>query len=145
MRKRIILSAKAIAAICTACTPQATTNAHGSSAQTWGQSSSSTPTTPVAPPTAADFIIGVVVTEQKCFGSAGCNYHFTINPQYVDTKELPPKTIVIYKITGGGDQDQIGNFTIDKVGMATFDRESTISGTAGANLQAIVTSVLLGR
>lgn len=107
-------------------------------------SSSSTPSPVATPPTAADFVVGVVVTEQKCFGSAGCIYHYTINPQYLSTKPLPDKTTVIFKVTGG-DQDQVGNFTIDDGGTATFDRESTIDGPEGADLQATVTQVLPGR
>ncbi|OLT92850.1 hypothetical protein [Mycobacterium syngnathidarum] len=106
--------------------------------------SSSTPSPVATPPTAADFVVGVVVTEQKCFGSAGCIYHYTINPQYLSTKPLPDKTTVIFKVTGG-DQDQVGNFTIDDGGTATFDRESTIDGPEGADLAATVTQVLPGR
>lgn len=107
-------------------------------------SSSSTPSPVATPPTAADFVVGVVVTEQKCFGSAGCIYHYTINPRYISTKPLPDKTTVIFKVTGG-DQDQVGNFTIDDGGTATFDRESTIDGPEGADLAATVTQVLPGR
>lgn len=107
-------------------------------------SSSSTPAAAPLPPTTADLTVGVVVTEQKCFGSAGCIYHYTINPQYVSAKPLPDKTTVIFKVTGG-DQDQISNFTIDGDGTATFDRETTIDGPEGADLQATVTQVLPGR
>ncbi|MEV0669753.1 hypothetical protein [Mycobacterium sp. NPDC050441] len=109
-----------------------------------GLSSSATPSPAVLPPTAADFVIGVVVTEQKCYGSAGCNYRYTINPQYVSAKPLPEKTTVVFKVTGG-DQDQVGNFTIDGDGTATFDRETGISGPEGADLQATVTQVIPGR
>ncbi|WP_235682961.1 hypothetical protein [Mycolicibacterium alvei] len=86
----------------------------------------------------------MVVTEQKCYGSAGCNYRYTINPQYVSPKPLPEKTTVVFKVTGG-DQDQVGNFTIDADGTATFDRETGISGPEGADLQATVTQILPGR
>ncbi|WP_166904268.1 hypothetical protein [Mycobacterium sp. DL440] len=109
-----------------------------------GLTSSSTPSPIASPPTAADFVIDVVVTQQKCYGSAGCNYRYTINPQYVSAKPLPDKTTVIFKVTGG-DQDQVGNFTIDADGTATFDRETGISGPEGADLQATVTQVLPGR
>lgn len=51
---------------------------------------------------------------------------------------------MIFKVTGG-DQDQIGNFTIDGDGTATFDRETVIDGPEGADLQATVTQVLPGR
>lgn len=109
-----------------------------------GLSSSSTPSPTASPPTAADFAVGVVVTEQKCYGSAGCNYRYTINPQYLSAKPLPDKTTVIFNVTGG-DQDQVGNFTIDADGTATFDRETGISGPEGADLRATVTQVLPGR
>ncbi len=107
-------------------------------------SSSATPSRVASPPTPADFVVGVVVTEQKCFGSAGCVYRYTIDPQYVSTNPLPGKTTVIFKVSGG-DQEQIGNFTIDADGTATFDRESTIDGPEGASLLATVTQVLPGR
>src|SRR3954470_5562488 len=81
-------------------------------------------TATVAPPVAADFVVGVIITEQKCFGSAGCSYHYTINPQYISAKPLPEKTTVIFNVTGG-EQDQVGNFTIDQDGTATFDRETS--------------------
>lgn len=110
----------------------------------WDAGSSSIPSPAALPPTPADFVIGVVVTEQKCYGSAGCNYRYTINPQYVSSKPLPEKTTVVFKVTGG-DQDQVGNFTIDGDGTATFDRETGISGPEGADLQATVTQILAGR
>lgn len=109
-----------------------------------GLSSSSTPSPAAPSPTAADFVIGVVVTQQKCYGSAGCNYRYTINPQYISAKPLPDKTTVVFKVTGG-DQDQVGNFTIDADGTATFDRETGITGPEGADLQATVTQILPGR
>ena len=39
--------------------------------------------------------VGVIITEQKCFGSAGCNYRYTINPQYISAKPLRGKTTVV--------------------------------------------------
>lgn len=45
----------------------------------------------------------------------------------------------------GGEQDQVGNFTIDSDGTATFDRETLISGEENADLQASVTQVIPGR
>ena len=103
-----------------------------------------TPTHDAVPPVPADFVDGVIVTEQKCFGSAGCNYKYTINPQCISAKPVPDKTTVVFKVTGG-DQDQIGNFTIDSTGTATFDRETRISGPEGADLLAAVTQVIPGR
>lgn len=59
-------------------------------------------------------------------------------------RPLPPKTTVIFTVTGG-EQDQIGNFTIDADGVATFDRETSISGPEGADLRATVTQVIPDR
>lgn len=134
-----MIGAAAILSGCVA-PDRVSTNPSGS---TWEAPSPVAETT-VAPPVPADFVIGVIVTEQKCFGSAGCSYRYTINPQYLSAKPLPDKTTVVFKVTGG-DQDQIGNFTIDGDGTATFDRETRIDGPDGADLQATVTQVIPGR
>ncbi|MCX8557996.1 hypothetical protein OS121_23385 [Mycolicibacterium mucogenicum] len=140
---RTIVIASAFVALATGCVaPEKTTSGNSLAA---GSSAITTPTrSKVAPPTPADFIVGVIITEQKCFGSAGCNYHYTINPQYISAKPLPDKTTVVFTVTGG-DQDQVGNFTIDASGTATFDRETSISGQENANLKATVTQVIPGR
>jgi hypothetical protein len=129
----------ALAATTVSCVPpdKTTTNPNGSS-------STAVPTPTATPPVPADFVVGVIITEQKCFGSAGCNYRYTINPQYISAKPLPDKTTVVFTVTGG-DQDQIGNFTIDTAGIATFDRGTMISGPEGADLRATVTQVSPGR
>jgi hypothetical protein len=126
--------------------PDATTRSRNGSTPALGSASSvpAPSTTTVAPPVAADFVVGVIITEQKCFGSAGCSYHYTINPQYISAKPLPEKTTVVFTVTGG-EQDQVGNFTIDQDGTATFDRETSISGSEGADLRATVTQVIPGR
>jgi len=123
---------------------QAPTKMNSSSAPAWSESTTVSTTPPVALPTPADFLVEVIITEQKCFGSAGCNYRYTIDPHYVSAKPLPEKTTVIFTVTGG-DQDQVGNFTIDAEGTARFDRETSISGAENANLQATVTRVVVGR
>lgn len=123
---------------------QATSNRNGNPAPAWPEATPTSTTPAAAPPTPADFVVDVIITEQKCFGSAGCNYRYTINPQYISAKPLPDKTTVIFTVTGG-EQDQVGNFTIDSEGTATFDRETSISGEENANLQATVTQVIAGR
>lgn len=134
-----------VAALSACVAPDQAPSAKGSSpnaARSETMTASSRPV--VAPPIPADFVVGVIITEQKCFGSAGCNYRYTINPQYVSAKPLPDRTTVVYTVTGG-DQDQVGNFSIDSGGTATFDRETSISGPANANLRATVTQIIPGR
>lgn len=130
----------------TACAaPDKTIASQAGSQPSWSIGSTpSEPTPTAAPPTPTDFVVGVVVTEQRCYGSAGCTYHYTINPQYISAKPLPDKTTVVFRVTGG-EQDQIGNFTIDGDGTASFDRETMISGPEGADLRAVVTQVIPGR
>lgn len=144
--RNALVIAPALAAVLSGCaTPnQATSTASGNPAPTWTETTTTSPTPVAAPPTPADFLVGVIITEQKCFGSAGCNYRYTVNPQYISAKPLPEKTTVVFTVTGG-EQDQVGNFSIDADGTATFDRETTISGEENANLQATVTQVIPGR
>ncbi|GCA98519.1 hypothetical protein NCCNTM_21540 [Mycolicibacterium sp. NCC-Tsukiji] len=133
------------AAWCAGCAPQVSTDTRGATPSIVGSTSdTSDSVSEVASPRPGDFRVDVLVTEQKCFGSAGCSYHYTIDPHYTGTAALPTKTTVVFKVTGG-DQTQIGNFSIDKNGTATFDRETTIDGPEGANLQATVTQVIGGR
>ena len=113
--------------------PDTTTSNRSGSTPAWGSASSTTaPTATAAPPVPTDFVVSVIITEQKCFDSAGCNYRYTINPQYISAKPLPDKTTVVFTVTGG-EQDQIGNFTIDADGTAIFDRETMLSGPEGAD------------
>lgn len=148
--KHIVMKAAVVAPILAAglsgcVAPDQVTSAKSSNpASPWSEVTTTSSTPVAAPPTPADFVVGVIITEQKCFGSAGCNYRYTINPQYISTKPLPEKTTVVFTVTGG-EQDQVGNFTIDADGTATFDRETSISGPESANLQATVTQVIPGR
>ncbi|AMO60822.1 Uncharacterised protein [Mycolicibacterium phlei] len=136
----------ALAALVVGCDApeQAPSRKNSSSAPAWSENTRVATTPPAAQLTPADFLVEVIVTEQKCFGSAGCNYRYTIDPRYISDKPLPEKTTVIFTVTGG-DQDQVGNFTIDAEGTARFDRETSISGAEHANLQATVTRVVVGR
>lgn len=141
----ILVAFSAAAAVLSGCVAPSQTASTTSASTVAVWSETTTSSTPVAaPPTPADFVVGVIITEQKCFGSAGCSYRYTINPQYISAKPLPDKTTVVYTVTGG-EQDQIGNFIIDADGTATFDRETSISGDENAKLQATVTQVIPGR
>lgn len=148
--KHATMKAAVVAPILAAALPgcvapdQDTSSKGGKPALAWSQTTTTSSKPVAAPPTPADFVVGVIITEQKCFGSAGCNYHYTINPQYISAKPLPEKTTVVFTVSGG-EQDQVGNFSIDADGTATFDRETRISGEENANFQASVTQVIPGR
>ena len=37
----------------------------------------------------SDFTVGIKILSKQCFGSAGCNVEFRIDPQYVGSQPLP--------------------------------------------------------
>lgn len=93
---------------------------------------------------AKDFTIHIKTREKKCFGSAGCNVTFKIDPSYVGTAPLPDSGLieVTYKVTGGEDGPQVNTFSIDGEGTAHFDSEETISTSSShRTLKAKVTDV----
>lgn len=101
-------------------------------------------TTTAAPyvPTPEDFQVAIIETERSCFGSAGCNIRFRIDPTYVGTSALAPGSsyTVIYEVRGGDDV-QTKNFTVEG-GEARF-REELISTPPNPTLTAVVVRVLV--
>lgn len=93
-------------------------------------------------PKAADFVIGVKVLEKKCFGSAGCNITYQIEPMYVGTARLPQgKEITIVYDIAGGEDPQTSRFTLLGDQM-TFPAEETIQTASSTSvLTATATQV----
>lgn len=95
-------------------------------------------------PTAADFKIRLKTREKTCFGSAGCNITFQIDPKYVGRVGGLSDDMtydVTYKIIGGDSGPQVNTFTIE-AGEASFDQEEFISTkSASTQLRAVVVSV----
>jgi hypothetical protein len=118
----------------------AATTRHSYDFLTTTSSVAATPDLP--PPVATDFAVDVAITEQKCFGSAGCNYKLSINPRYVGTRGLSDnsKYLVTYEILGGEDP-QTGNFRIDGTNIR-WDQEKSMQGDQGATFTAKVTQIL---
>jgi hypothetical protein len=113
-----------------------------SAAQVPSYSYTSTTTTPAVLPTPDEFRIDVVVTKKDCYGSAGCNITFEINPTYTGTKSLKNSSFrVVYNINGG-DSPKVGSFTVTN-GTAHYDRSGSISTDSEyAVLTATVTQVI---
>jgi hypothetical protein len=98
---------------------------------------------PVAPrvPTPAEFLIGVVVTDQNCSGPSSCVYKYRIEPNYIGNQPLPDKEIkVVYQVTGGH-QPQVGDFTLQGT-QARVLQDVPLEGPPGARLQASVTRIV---
>lgn len=109
-------------------------------------SSAAAPTTKVpsrTPVTAADFRIDTTVLTKKCFGSAGCNVTYTIDPTFLgDTRDLEGRSFkVIYEVTGGEDPE-IGNFSLTGTNMRYTESSSISTPSSDAVLTAQVTSVV---
>lgn len=103
-----------------------------------------TTTTTAAPytPVPTDFKIEVVELERSCFGSAGCNVRFSINPTYVGA-QMPSPTgtyTVLYAIQGA-DSPKTGSFTLTG-GQIRYDKQDSASTPGNGPLLAVVTRVL---
>jgi hypothetical protein len=92
--------------------------------------------TPVPRLRAREFIVKIKIRAQECFGSAGCNVTFQINPKYYGIEDLSHGSWdITYVVRGGDSGPQINTFTI-KNGRASFDREEFISTPPNATLSA---------
>jgi hypothetical protein len=104
----------------------------------------------IAPPVVAQkvapdpkgFTIGVTVLTKHCFGSAGCNVTFRIDPKYNGTPYTDTTTwTVVYQINGATDA-YTGQFTLTG-SRASFDSEEMVTTkNSSAVLIAVVTNVV---
>lgn len=117
----------------------------GNHSQPSGQRTA-TPRTTLSPPkpsvpTAKEFTIGVVVTDQACQPGGGCAYKYTIEPKYIGFHPLPETEFTVeYQVTGGN-QPQPGKFTV-KGNQAQILKDVVVEGPPGARLQAAATQVI---
>jgi hypothetical protein len=108
--------------------------------------SADTPTTTAPPlplPTPDEFKINVIVIKQDCFGSAGCNVQYEINPDYTGpSAQLKNRSLrIIYQINGG-DNPKTASFTVVN-GTAHYDKSGFISTvSADVNITATATQVI---
>ena len=96
-------------------------------------------------PKPEDFILHVKILEKDCFGSAGCNLTYKIEPAYTGPALEPgARWDVTYEITGG-DDDEISTFEFggtDTGYVSYVPREERISTPRSSSaLKATVTIV----
>lgn len=87
-----------------------------------------------------DWKVAIKVTDKQCFGSAGCNVTYKIDPEYVGSQPLPDegKIEVTYDISGAEDEI-IGSFTVEG-GQASFDGEEIAqTSSSSKSLKAKIT------
>jgi hypothetical protein len=96
-------------------------------------------------PSTSDFKVKIKVVKKQCFGSAGCNVTYRIDPEYVGDDPLPTSgsTEVTYEVSGGEDGPAINTFTVDDTGTAHFDEtEDASTSSQSKKLKAEVTEVV---
>jgi hypothetical protein len=107
------------------------------------QAQTTAPPAPSFTPGPADFRLTLKTLKKACFGSAGCNVTYRIQPTYIGTETLEPGTEyeVTYEVRGGQDGAQTNTFTLQD-GNASVDSEEFLSTTSsGTKLTAKVTDV----
>lgn len=95
-----------------------------------------------ATPTPADFKVTVKILERECFGSAGCNLSYRIDPQYSGAPLDPSVTwLVTYEVHGVEDGPIINTFEVTG-DQASFDSEENAGvKTSKSKLTVKVTDV----
>jgi hypothetical protein len=90
-----------------------------------------------------DFKIRVKVLTKKCFGSAGCNVTYRIDPEYVGSAPLPDGTVEVTYTVKGAEDPIINTFTIED-GEASFESEERASTSSSKKtLTAAATDVFV--
>lgn len=89
-----------------------------------------------------DFKFGVKIREKECFGSAGCNVVYQINPRYIGADDLSEGTWdITYRITGPEDGPALNTMRLED-GTFSFDEEEFASTPSSSTvLRAHVTRV----
>jgi len=96
---------------------------------------------PPSVPTAKEFTINVVVTEQNCDPGPGCAYKYTIEPKYIGFHPLPATPFTVKYEVQGGSEPQPGEFTVEG-NQARILKDVVVEGPPAARLQAVVLQVI---
>jgi len=89
-----------------------------------------------------DFALEVKIVEKQCFGSAGCNIEYKVEPTYKgQVADLEDETIdITFKVLGDDSGAQTGTITLDGGSYDLMTRSASTSGDA-VKLKAKVTEV----
>jgi hypothetical protein len=103
-----------------------------------------TTTSTVAPyiPLASDFTITVNVLTKDCFGSAGCNITYRVQPSYHGSALDPTQRYTVTYQVNGTQDPQIGSFTMQGDEASVQQEEIAQTTTSSTQLAAQVTNVL---
>lgn len=91
----------------------------------------------------SDFEISLKILRKKCFGSAGCNVTYRIDPTYVGIEPIPDTGTVevTYVVKGLEDGDAINTFTIEGEKASYQSEEDGSVASSKTKLTGKVTAV----
>ncbi|WP_436698942.1 hypothetical protein [Nocardioides sp. BYT-33-1] len=89
-----------------------------------------------------DFQLKVKIVEKQCFGSAGCNIQYKVEPIYAgELAEIEDALFdITFRVTGDESGPQLGTLTLDGGSYDVETRSASTSGS-GVKLKASVTEV----
>jgi hypothetical protein len=101
-----------------------------------GNTYSPTTTTEAALPQPSDFTLNVIELSRDCFGSAGCNITYRINPVHTGSGSLDGQSFTLIYQVEGGDNPKTGNI---KVVNGKFNTEQDFISTSSSSAQITAT------
>ena len=145
-RSRVILVATAAVLVLAGCGDNTKSDApKAAPAPTPARTTPALLTTPPETPPVIEpawWHLTVKILEKKCFGSAGCNVTYRIDPKY-DGELDPSRTYrMTYEVSGVEDGPQINNFTVTGTEASIPSEESAQTKTTKVKLTAKVTDMV---
>lgn len=93
-------------------------------------------------PSPEDFAIELRILSKQCFGSAGCNVSYSIEPVYLGSEPLDDvSATVTYEVLGGDSGPQINSFTLDGDTITYREEEFISIPSSSTELKIEVTDV----
>jgi hypothetical protein len=103
---------------------------------------SAAPQPPAYTPRVSDFSIEVIETKKDCFGEAGCNITYEINPSYTGQPLDPSITYKVIFTLSGGDSPETGSFDVQGKKYNKPSEEMISTPSSSSELTARVTRVV---
>jgi len=92
-------------------------------------------------PKPSHFHISIRTLKKSCFGSAGCNITYQINPAYVGPPLADDQTVTVTYEVRGGEDPQINSFELEGTRASFSEEESISTPSSSSKLRAVVTEV----
>lgn len=114
------------------------------SSSSWDATADETTTTEAPLPTATQFTLTVTELSRDCFGDAGCNVQYQVDPHFTGvTSDIPQGEYRLLYTMTGCDDTKTGNITLHN-GRYNPDKDFCSGVSSGDTLTARVTQILEG-